>query len=221
MIPLLSTFFLISLTGALSPGPLTTMAITEGARRGKWSGWWLSLGHGVSEGTLVVVLSAFIIFGQESLLALPLATRVIAVAGGAFLTWMGWGLLNGAWRGRLSLAAATGMTKGSRSDTALVSKGVLFSVSNPYWWVWWVVVTPVFIREAMLWSVLGVVLLFSIHWLSDVLWLTGLSYLTGSGRSLVGERLYRWVLIGCGAALVFFGLFFAIAGLQGELNLSA
>ena len=46
MFQLLATFFIISLTGALAPGPLTTMAIVEGSRRGKWSGARLAAGHG-------------------------------------------------------------------------------------------------------------------------------------------------------------------------------
>ncbi len=33
-----STSFLVSLTGALSPGPLTTLAVREGVRRGFWAG---------------------------------------------------------------------------------------------------------------------------------------------------------------------------------------
>ncbi len=33
-----ATSFLVSLTGALSPGPLTTLAVREGVRRGVWAG---------------------------------------------------------------------------------------------------------------------------------------------------------------------------------------
>ncbi len=57
MFQLAGIFFIISLSGALSPGPLTTMAITEGTRRGRWSGWWLSLGHGLIEGSLVLAVA--------------------------------------------------------------------------------------------------------------------------------------------------------------------
>ena len=41
MFQLAGLFFVVSLSGALSPGPLTTLSITEGARRGRWAGWWL------------------------------------------------------------------------------------------------------------------------------------------------------------------------------------
>lgn len=219
MITLLSTFFVISLTGALSPGPLTTMAITEGARRGKWSGWWLSLGHGLIEGALVAAITAAILFGREAILEQPLVGRTIAIVGGGFLAWMGWGLLSGAWQRRLTLRVAAEPEGPRLSQLRLVSEGALFSVSNPYWWVWWAIVPPVFIRDALVWSVAGVAVLYFTHWLSDLFWLTGLSYLTGSGRSLVSERTYRWVLIGCGLVLIVFGIIFVTAGIRGEVRI--
>ena len=64
MIELLGSFFIISLSGALSPGPLTTVAIAEGSRRGKWSGWWLSVGHGLAEGTYVAVIALILWLGE-------------------------------------------------------------------------------------------------------------------------------------------------------------
>ena len=50
-------FAVLSLTGALSPGPLTTMAITEGARVGRWAGIRLALGHGLIEIPLVFAIA--------------------------------------------------------------------------------------------------------------------------------------------------------------------
>src|SRR3972149_43268 len=46
--------FVISLTGALSPGPLTTLAVREGVRKGFWAGPALAAGHGIVELALVV-----------------------------------------------------------------------------------------------------------------------------------------------------------------------
>jgi threonine/homoserine/homoserine lactone efflux protein len=52
-----TTSFLVSLTGALSPGPLTTLAVREGVRRGFWAGPALAAGHGAIELALVVALA--------------------------------------------------------------------------------------------------------------------------------------------------------------------
>jgi hypothetical protein len=70
--------------------------------------------------------------------------------------------------------------------------------------------------------VLGITILFVVHWSTDLGWLTSLSWLTGSGRGLFSARVYRLVLIICGAALLFFGVTFVIAGINflvtGELS---
>ncbi len=208
MLQLLGTFFIISLSGALSPGPLTTMAIAEGSRRGKWSGWWLSVGHGLVEALYVGLIALVLWLGRDSLLEQPLVAGLIAVVGGAFLAWMGWGLARSAWRYELTLAGEAA----KQARFGLVPTGVFFSLGNPYWWIWWALVAPLYIRQSLAWGLAGVAVLYFIHWLADFGWLTGLAWLTGSGKSLVSPGLYRWVMIVCGAALLFFGISFLIAG---------
>jgi len=211
MFQLLGTFFIISLTGALSPGPLTTVAIIEGSRRGKWSGIRIAIGHGLVEIVYVAAIAAIIWFGRQTLLEQPLIIGLIAVVGGIFLAWMGWGMGFGAWKHRLSLEA------NAETDSTVVT------ISNPYWWVWWALVTPLYIEQSLAWGVVGLAILFLVHWSSDLGWLTGLAWLTGSGRALFSARIYRIVLIVCGAALLFFGITFIIAGIgflvTGELGL--
>jgi threonine/homoserine/homoserine lactone efflux protein len=219
MFPLLATFFLISLTGALAPGPLTTMAIVEGSRRNKWSGIRLAAGHGLVEGSYVALIALVLWLGRESLLRQPLITGLIALIGGLFLAWLGWGMGYGAWRFRLSLEGEAE----TKNRFGLVPTGVLVTISNPYWWIWWMLISPLYLREALAWGILGLAILYLVHWLTDLGWLTGLSWLTGSGRSLFSPGIYRWVLIVCGAALLFFGITFVVAGLRflvlGEVSL--
>jgi threonine/homoserine/homoserine lactone efflux protein len=80
-----------------------------------------------------------------------------------------------------------------------------------------------YIRDALVWGLWGVVALFIIHWFTDVGWLTGLSWLTGTGRSIISPQVYRWIMIVCGLALIIFGASFIFAGLNflvsGELGL--
>ena len=209
MFQLAGMFFIISLSGALSPGPLTTMAITEGTRRGRWSGWWLSLGHGLVEGSLVLAVA----YGLGTWLKHPLVGAVIGIGGGAFLAWMGWGLVSGAWRRQLTLAAAATAPAPPVTRLGLVPAGVALSVGNPYWSLWWVSVGAGFILASQQWGLLGVAVVFGIHWLSDLFWLTGLSFLAGSGRRLMSEGVYRGVLLVCGALLIVFSAYFVYSGI--------
>ncbi len=57
LLPLYATFMLISFSGALSPGPLTAVAISEGARAGRWAGTKLALGHGLVEIPVVFAIA--------------------------------------------------------------------------------------------------------------------------------------------------------------------
>lgn len=80
-----TTSFVVSLTGALSPGPLTTLAVREGVRRGFWAGPALAAGHGVIEGLLVIGLA----LGLNQLLDTDAVTATVALAGGAYLIYLG------------------------------------------------------------------------------------------------------------------------------------
>jgi threonine/homoserine/homoserine lactone efflux protein len=221
MIQLLGAFFLISLSGVLSPGPLTTVAIAEGSRRGKWSGWWLSLGHGLAEVVYVALITWLLWLGRDALLQQAVIAGVIALLGGGFLAWMGWSLATAAWRRQLTLAGEAA----KEARFGLVPTGIFFSVSNPYWWIWWALIPPLYIRQSLAWGLAGVALLYLVHWLADAGWLTCLSWLTGSGRSLIGPAVYRWIMLACGAALLFFGLSFIGVGvrflLTGEVGLDS
>ena len=133
MFPLLATFFIISLTGALAPGPLTTMAIVEGSRRGKWSGVRLAIGHGLVEGPYVALIALVLWLGREAILQQPIVAGLIALLGGLFLAWMGLSMGLGAWQHSLSLEGEAAQ----EARFGLVPEGSLVTLSNPYWWIWW------------------------------------------------------------------------------------
>jgi threonine/homoserine/homoserine lactone efflux protein len=210
MFQLAGLFFVVSLSGALSPGPLTTLSITEGARRGRWAGWWLSLGHLIVEAALVFAIA----YGLGTWLKQPLIGAIIGLVGGAFLAWMGWGLLSGAWRHQLTLAAAK--TDGAPRITrlGLVPAGIALSLGNPYWSLWWASVGAGFILSSQRWGMLGVAVIFIAHWIGDFFWLTGLGFLVGSGRRVMSEKVYRGILLACGAFLLIFSVYFIYSGIR-------
>src|SRR3990170_2192404 len=83
------TSFLVSLTGALSPGPLTTLAVREGVRKGFWAGPALAAGHGIVELALVIALA----LGLDQLLDSDAIAAVIASGVAASLSnpfWFVW-----------------------------------------------------------------------------------------------------------------------------------
>ncbi|MBC7104924.1 MAG: LysE family transporter, partial [Firmicutes bacterium] len=102
--PLFATAFAVGLSGAMMPGPLLTLTIAESARRGWKVGPLVILGHGLLEGILVLVL----VVGFAAVLTRQGVTTAIAILGGGFLVYMGYGMVRDAWHGRVALPAPEG-----------------------------------------------------------------------------------------------------------------
>lgn len=209
LITIAAAFWLISLSGALSPGPLTAMAISEGARAGFWSGPKLALGHGLIEGMLVLAIA----YGLGGWLQQPIMAGLIGLAGGLLLLWMGYGLIVGAWSGRLSLQHARKAPPPGAARLGQVAAGVLLSVGNPYWSLWWATFGASQILRVAPYGLLGLAFFYVIgHWTTDLGWLSLLSLATASGRNVIGERAYRIALLVCGAFLIAFAGYFGWSG---------
>ena len=84
----LAQVFIISITGALQPGPVTATAITMGTRN-RWAGTLMAIGHGIIEFPLMVV----IVLGVGMYFKMPKVQIAIGLAGGVFLILMGMGLI--------------------------------------------------------------------------------------------------------------------------------
>ncbi len=209
IIAIAAAFWVISLSGALSPGPLTALAISEGARAGFWSGPKLALGHGLIEGLLVLAIA----YGLGGWLQQPTVAGLIGVAGGLLLLWMGYGLVTGAWRGRMSLQSARTDPPPGVTRLGQVAAGVLLSVGNPYWSLWWATFGASQILRVAPYGLLGLAFFYIIgHWTTDLGWLSLLSLATASGRSVVSERVYRIALMICGVFLIVFAGYFGWSG---------
>jgi threonine/homoserine/homoserine lactone efflux protein len=204
-----ATFMLISLSGALSPGPLTAMAISEGARAGRWSGSWLAVGHGLIEIPLVFGIA----YGLGTWLRQPLVSGLVALIGAGVLLWMGYGLAAGAWQGKMRLTGGDGRAPGALRF-GHVPGGIALTIFNPYWIIWWASVGALYVGRVNLLgsSLLAVGGLAVTHWLTDLGWLGGLSLLVGSGSGLIGERGYRAVILVCGVFLLAFGVYMLWSG---------
>jgi threonine/homoserine/homoserine lactone efflux protein len=217
LLPLYATFMLISLSGALSPGPLTALAISEGARVGRWAGTGLAVGHGLVE----IPLAFAIAYGLGEWLRRPLVGGIVALVGAVVLLWLGYGLVAGTLRGQLSLAAAAAAPAPAALRFGHVPGGVIFTLTNPYWSLWWATLGASYLARVstLNTSAFAVGGLAVSHWLTDLGWLGGLSLLVGSGRKLFGERGYRVVLLGCGVFLLAFGVYFASVGVNSLTHL--
>lgn len=191
----LAQVFIISITGALQPGPVTATAITMGTRN-RWAGTLMAIGHGIIEFPLMVI----IVLGVGMYFKMPKVQITIGLAGGVFLVLMGIQSLVG--------LKAEAEVESKSLDSKPVLAGIILSAGNPYFLLWWATVGLALATQATKWGIWAFVLFALTHWSVDLIWLQILSWASFKGSTLLGQRGLRVVLVFCSAALLGFGLYF-------------
>ena len=217
-----SLSFLTALSGALMPGPLFTytIATTLGTERRGWlTGARVVAGHAVIESLIVCGL----VLGVVQFLRAPLAAKIIGVAGGTLLLYMGIGLLLETVKSRAAAKAATGPEAGASGSAPAPragfltrlsppAAGALVSMSNPYWWVWWATIGSAFLVKFDIsfasWPLL--IAFFVGHELGDLSWYLAVSTALSLGRKSLPRRFVAGLLAACGVAIIAFGAWLGI-----------
>lgn len=216
--------FAVGLSGALSPGPLTVLAIREGARHGWRAGPFATAGHAVAEGVTIVLLafglSAYVVAGSPAMTA-------ISIVGGIVLVWMGWSTARSvptaSLAARLAEAAADDRRAPRRGASVAAFRGVALlgiavSVANPYWIIWWATVGTKLTVDSLHIGWSGPLAVFLGHIVSDLLWLTLVATLVGSGSRWLGDRAYRGLLGACAVFLLALGVIFVVSGVRSVIG---
>ena len=185
----------ISLSGVMAPGAVTAAAVAQGARR-RWAGALMAIGHGIIEIPLIFL----IMFGLGTLFQAEAFKIGVGLFGGAFLIWMGIGM----WR----TVAAVDSDPGAMGAAGPLATGLVMSISNPYFLLWWATVGLNLTVEARNLGWVAFLLFALVHWLCDVIWLTILSLASFHGTNVFGPHKQRIVLQICGVALAAFGIHF-------------
>lgn len=207
--------FVIALSGALMPGPLLAVAVRDTTRRGFVAAPLLVLGHGILEAGLVAV----ILLGLADWLKGDLATAIIAIAGGVVLLWMALGMGREARTLRFEASGGSGALGSGAGDGAKegyarpVVDGVVASVTNPYWVIWWATIGLGYLLLSRGLGRIGIVSFFAGHILADAAWYLFVGGAVALGRGRFDDRAYRLVVGACAAFLVFFALTFGYMGM--------
>jgi len=197
------TALIIGFSGAMMPGPLLTATINESYRRGTIAGPRLMLGHSILELGLVIGL----LMGLGDFLLLPTIKISIAIIGGFFLLWMGYGIVRDSLLHRVKLElAATGSTR----TLAPEAVGAFTSLSNPYWSLWWATVGLSYITIAAEKGTIGLTSFFLGHISADFIWYTLIAFAVTSGKRFLSDNVYRGILMVCGLFLIGLAFYFFV-----------
>ena len=204
VLTIFATSFVIALSGALMPGPLLTITLSESAKRGFYAGPLIVLGHGILELLLLLLL----LLGLAPILKNDQVIGSVGVVGAVVLIWMAVGMIRS-----LPSLSLERVAKDSKS-TNPVWAGVLMSLANPYWIIWWATIGLGYILYSFTVGLLGVAAFFAGHILADLAWYAAVSFAVSHGRRFMSDKIYKGVIACCALALLGFAFYFGFSGAQ-------
>jgi len=198
--------FLIGFSGAMMPGPMLGVAIDGSLRKGWIAGPLTVLGHGILELILVIVM----FLGLRDFFSNPTVAGFIGLFGGVFLAWMGYGMIKSSIKKTVSLSDQNKNKKAGTGNLAL--SGAFMSMANPYFIIWWSSAGMESIRQSYALGLIGVLVFFSGHILSDLTWYTIVSTAFSRGKKLVNDTIYRRIILLLGIFIMVFSIYFINSG---------
>ncbi|MFH2139148.1 MAG: LysE family transporter [Candidatus Omnitrophota bacterium] len=195
---ILFTGFMIGLTGAMIPGPLTFFTVSGALRTNKFAGIKTITGHIIIE--LIIIL--IILFGFKRLFVDDSFLRGISLIGGAALMLMGGIFFLKS--PKLSLSVIKDENK--KFEKSLIAGGVIFSIASPGFFIWWATIGLSTISKASISGLMGVTMLLMGHWLADIFWYGLLGYGVSKGKVYLTDFAYQNLIRLSGGLLLIIGL---------------
>jgi threonine/homoserine/homoserine lactone efflux protein len=215
----------LSVSGVLSPGPLFFANLIYGSKQGFHAGIKIALGHTIVE-FLLILLLALGLFGFSSIILSNESLRVIGLIGGAAIIFFSLSQINGIIKRRRRVGEDINNYNNNndifkintikrRLDEPLII-GLVFSILNPFFLVWWLTVGLKLISDSVYLFdtiVAGAIFLFSFHIWMDYAWLGATSYMIYKGRSILKARFYYIFLFSISIILASYGVNIIIANM--------
>ena len=200
--------FGVGFSGAMMPGPMLAVSIAETPRSGWKTGPIISIGHAIAEIAVVVILS----LGLVTISKGSIVPNIIGIVGGVALILMGIMMGIDIIRGGISYE-----TGEKASSQKLITKGITTSLSNPYWFVWWVTTGLAFLTKSLEFGVIGPVVFYFGHIMSDFVWYSFVTFILWKGKKLIVGMGFKILIMICSAFLLYLGGWFIYDGIQGML----
>ncbi|MEA3360096.1 MAG: LysE family transporter [Thermodesulfobacteriota bacterium] len=180
----------ISLSGVMAPGPITAVTLGKGSSS-PHVGAFVAIGHGIIEFPLMIS----IFYGFGYFLKLSYIKAGIAFVGGLFLLFMGIGMFRSMTQPEIT---------SSKYSHSPIMAGVLLTIGNPYFLIWWATIGAALIFNSFKFGVLGFIIFMFVHWLCDLVWFYFLSALSFKGGKFFGKGFQKISFGICGVFLLFF-----------------
>jgi len=205
------TVILVTVSGALAPGPLFFTVVSHGMKSGAKGGLIFSIGHTIFESALVLSLALILNFGVKPAAGETQMQLYIGMLGGIALIIFGALQIYEAFKTKRNNSQKETATKTQKFRHPLIL-GLAFTGLNPFFIIWWLTVGLALIEQALaLASFAGVIIMYLAHVWMDYAWLVSTAYLAKKGANIVSSKGYRILVAVFGVVLVYFGANFIIS----------
>jgi threonine/homoserine/homoserine lactone efflux protein len=201
--------FAVAVGAVISPGPVSAAILSESPRQGWRVGPLVASGHSALELIMVVLITLGLAAGMAS----PIVRTVIGTLGGLTLLFIGGSYVVATIRGTIRLPDQERPSH-SRSYLALFVLGLVTTLSNPFWYVWWVTVAAGYLAQAQALGTLTVVAFYIGHISADYAWDTFLSVTASAGSRILNDRRYRALILLTGGFMIYLGGVFLLTAVQ-------
>ena len=190
---------IISASGVMAPGPLFAANIAYGLKEGTKSGVKMAIGHTIVEFPLVILLG----IGVFSLEIFPEFRILVSIFGAVTL------FAFAAMQIRTVLQGKKDNT--SKPKQGPLVTGIVLSVLNPFFILWWLTIGFKLILDAMLiWAFAGILIVFVLHIWMDFAWLGIVSFLASKSSKIISNKNYKVLMTGLSIMLIYFGIVFLV-----------
>ena len=193
--------FFAALSGAVVPGPVFVMVVSESLKKGAKAGPLIVVGHLIIEALIIVT----ILLGLDALLSPTQATAIISYIGGVVFLLMGALLINAA---RNIKSNVTSESNTKLASHGLIVAGFLSSGSNPQFFFWWLATgIPTMAVALSSAGTAGFIAFLVGHAAADLLWFSFISWSVEKGRNYLNQKVIKAILVGSAAFLLIFGFY--------------
>lgn len=200
------TSFGVGLSGALVPGPMLTVTISDSVKKGFKAGPLVILGHFITEFAIMIAILA----GLGWILGSQTAVFIIGVFGGLVLILMGYNIS----KQDKTLSDIKNIDYESQKYGSVMG-GIITSITNPFFYVWWATIGCAFMFKGLeLAGIVGLLGFIIGHWSADFSWFSIVSFFSSRGSKIMNDRTYKAVMMVCGIFLILLGAYFILSQLK-------
>lgn len=212
MLDTATLILVLSLSGSLSPGPMTIASVNLGTRESWRAGFLICVGHSIVE----IPLISLIYYGLISTLT-PKLEKALFILGGVGLIIVGLILLKEVKFSRVKVERqhiGDGLNV-KISKLKIVAYGISVTGLNPSFIAWWPTIGVLMVLKvaSTIQGVLGLIFLIVLHEITDYVYYSLISWLSFKG-STFNPKIRMLISILTAIALLVYGVIFLVKGLK-------